>query len=502
MKRSISLILVLTILLSAFSTMVVSANDDWFEPTIDSDYVISGPDETDPSKINGKVYGVMGDADYDSEISVMDATEIQLQIAQLIIMNEVCELLSDADGDGVVSVMDATEIQIYVAKYPVSGVVGRILYSPYIEPTEPPTEPTEPPTEPTEPPTEPPTEVPIVPTEPAKTTFDEIAEYVQENGTRVRTNYVVETYEELGEDWKKYRLCYNPYNEKIIISYSDYDTFWGVKQYDVEIEENNPFFYFSIMSYFAASADVSYNTASVDYYTDGYGYYDNISYDEKNLELEYYYCYYAWTDTAVELEASAQYNLKALFEQTEELLSDKVSGSIYDLIYTKQSDLSIAPPSKFKDYSFSKMAMDIICNGRYDHEELCYYFYREYNNYTMWIIYYPERDCIIIDISRLDRWSPEAQDTAVYLFRDTEGFIVRSELKYYGETDYQIYETTAYGRMTSELPDEFIYSVMKFESDTYESFSEVEYSVTSGVGNILSLMDSFYPKYAVRDFLK
>ena len=480
MKRSISLILVLTILLSAFSTMVVSANDDWFEPTIDSDYVISGPSETDPSKINGKVYGVMGDADYDSEISVMDATEIQLQVAQLIIMNEVCELLSDADGDGVVSVMDATEIQLYVAKYPVSGVVGRILYSPYTEPTEPPTE----------------------PTEPAKTTFDEIAEYVQENGTRVRTNYVVETYEELGEDWKKYRLCYNPYNEKIIISYSDYDTFWGVKQYDVEIEENNPFFYFSIMSYFAASADVSYNTASVDYYTDGYGYYDNISYDEKNLELEYYYCYYAWTDTAVELEASAQYNLKALFEQTEELLSDKVSGSIYDLIYTKQSDLSIAPPSKFKDYSFSKMAMDIICNGRYDHEELCYYFYREYNNYTMWIIYYPERDCIIIDISSLDRWSPEAQDTAVYLFRDTEGFIVRSELKYYGETDYQIYETTAYGRMTSELPDEFIYSVMKFESDTYESFSEAEYSVTCGVGNILSLMDSFYPKYAVRDFLK
>ncbi len=110
--------------------------------TINSEYVIAGPEYTDPSKINGQVHGTMGDADGDNEISIMDATEIQLEISRLISMNEICLLLADADGDQEVSILDATEIQLYVAQFSTNGVVGRYLYTPQqIEPTEPPTNP-------------------------------------------------------------------------------------------------------------------------------------------------------------------------------------------------------------------------------------------------------------------------------------------------------------------------------------------------------------------------
>lgn len=102
-------------------------------PIVDSQYVIAGADEKDPSKINGQVHGYMGDADGDGEASVMDATEIQLQVARLKTMDELHMLLSDVDRDGDVSVMDATEIQLFVARLKGSDVIGRILYTPITE---------------------------------------------------------------------------------------------------------------------------------------------------------------------------------------------------------------------------------------------------------------------------------------------------------------------------------------------------------------------------------
>lgn len=59
---------------------------------------------------------VSGDADNDGVLSVMDATQIQRYIAQLITSSEIRLDLSDYDKDGSVSVMDATAIQQKIAE--------------------------------------------------------------------------------------------------------------------------------------------------------------------------------------------------------------------------------------------------------------------------------------------------------------------------------------------------------------------------------------------------
>lgn len=59
---------------------------------------------------------VKGDADLDGVVSVMDATEIQLHLAELTVMNENAIELADVDDDNAVSVMDATEIQLFLAQ--------------------------------------------------------------------------------------------------------------------------------------------------------------------------------------------------------------------------------------------------------------------------------------------------------------------------------------------------------------------------------------------------
>lgn len=61
---------------------------------------------------------VVADADLDGKVSVMDATEIQLALAQFIEpLSEQAAKNADADGDGKVTVMDATEIQLVLAKF-------------------------------------------------------------------------------------------------------------------------------------------------------------------------------------------------------------------------------------------------------------------------------------------------------------------------------------------------------------------------------------------------
>ncbi len=58
---------------------------------------------------------ILGDADCDGEVTVMDATEIQMHAAGKITMEGVAMLAADADCDGEVTVMDATEIQLFAA---------------------------------------------------------------------------------------------------------------------------------------------------------------------------------------------------------------------------------------------------------------------------------------------------------------------------------------------------------------------------------------------------
>ena len=58
---------------------------------------------------------VIGDADGDGEVTIMDATQIQLLVAGLVEMTDEAKIAADADGDGDVTIMDATQVQLMVA---------------------------------------------------------------------------------------------------------------------------------------------------------------------------------------------------------------------------------------------------------------------------------------------------------------------------------------------------------------------------------------------------
>lgn len=59
--------------------------------------------------------GFIGDVDKDGDVSILDATAVQLHIAQLSVLSQTGVLLADTDKDGSVSILDATLIQLFVA---------------------------------------------------------------------------------------------------------------------------------------------------------------------------------------------------------------------------------------------------------------------------------------------------------------------------------------------------------------------------------------------------
>ena len=63
-----------------------------------------------------KGQGLLGDIDLDGELSVIDATEIQMYIAKLKQLSDEQLAVSDTDKDEEISVLDATQIQRYLAK--------------------------------------------------------------------------------------------------------------------------------------------------------------------------------------------------------------------------------------------------------------------------------------------------------------------------------------------------------------------------------------------------
>ena len=68
---------------------------------------------------------ILGDVDNSGEVSILDATEVQLLIAQLVEpQDEYTQLRADIDCDGVLSIMDATSIQMYIAGYEVDEPIG------------------------------------------------------------------------------------------------------------------------------------------------------------------------------------------------------------------------------------------------------------------------------------------------------------------------------------------------------------------------------------------
>ena len=120
-------------------------------------------------------WGIYGDVDVDNQISVMDATYIQLYLANQYELRSYRKTISDVKADGVITVFDATYIQFFCA---LIYIDDNRTFAPFwdggmfydiviVEPESPPTvPPTIPPTIPptTEEPTQPvPTEEPTNP---------------------------------------------------------------------------------------------------------------------------------------------------------------------------------------------------------------------------------------------------------------------------------------------------------------------------------------------------
>ena len=76
---------------------------------------------------------IMGDVDGDGEITIHDATDIQMFGVELIEFTDEQKLAADVDGDGRISVLDVTCIQKYLAGYKTgTGNVGKKMYTSYL----------------------------------------------------------------------------------------------------------------------------------------------------------------------------------------------------------------------------------------------------------------------------------------------------------------------------------------------------------------------------------
>lgn len=108
--------------------------------------------------------GILGDADNDGKVTIIDATRIQRTLAGLYQDEDhMTETLGDVNQNGL-DILDATRIQRYLAGFTSEYPIGQAADFEIEEPTE---EPTIAPTElPTDEPTEPPTEAPTTKKDP------------------------------------------------------------------------------------------------------------------------------------------------------------------------------------------------------------------------------------------------------------------------------------------------------------------------------------------------
>ena len=72
-------------------------------------------------------YGLLGDANEDGIINVMDATSVQKYLAGLSSLSDTGMYLADVDSNGIVNIMDATTIQKYLAGLETGYQIGELV---------------------------------------------------------------------------------------------------------------------------------------------------------------------------------------------------------------------------------------------------------------------------------------------------------------------------------------------------------------------------------------
>lgn len=105
-----------------YPVATLSASDVTYPTTKPED-----PKPVDPTPTPGTLY--LGDADLDTKVTVMDATEIQMFGAMIKTLSTEAQLCADVDGDNKASVMDATAIQMHLALIMVNDKIGEPISS-------------------------------------------------------------------------------------------------------------------------------------------------------------------------------------------------------------------------------------------------------------------------------------------------------------------------------------------------------------------------------------
>ena len=138
-KKTLSIMLALITLLSAFSALSFTAFAEELnveamatvdEATVDeAKLVLSDEPKVDASSVKGTVIGYMGDSNVDGKINIKDCTTIQKHVAKIIVLNEQAKALSDVYYNGSINVKDATSVQKYIAGIKSdNSVVWHLLY--------------------------------------------------------------------------------------------------------------------------------------------------------------------------------------------------------------------------------------------------------------------------------------------------------------------------------------------------------------------------------------
>ena len=95
---------------------------------MDLSYSVDGKSIRDEKIIPFNVYDMLyGDSNGDGIISVMDATIIQLYLAQIISPDDFYLSMANSDSDNDVTIVDATYIQMYLAQKDNCAKVGDII---------------------------------------------------------------------------------------------------------------------------------------------------------------------------------------------------------------------------------------------------------------------------------------------------------------------------------------------------------------------------------------
>ncbi len=104
--------------------------DDPTEPETDPTEPETDPtDPSAPTNPDAEQY-MVGDTDGDGQITIIDATTIQLHLANLQMLEGVGALAADCDEEGQITIMDVTLIQLYLASKDEGTKIGQIVTVP------------------------------------------------------------------------------------------------------------------------------------------------------------------------------------------------------------------------------------------------------------------------------------------------------------------------------------------------------------------------------------